>query len=99
MNTSVDVIRWPGYDNWLQSAKIARDTAFEHEYEKRCAAEEAVITRFPDLLEVMAEEFTDVQGEVFMNALARATKADVMTIYCLLDQAKQRLVNRILAGG
>jgi hypothetical protein len=34
-----------------------------------------------------------------MQALARGSNADVHTIYCLLDQVKEQIVKRRLAGG
>jgi hypothetical protein len=85
------------YGEWLFDRDLeARDNAALIAYERREAAERAVT--FAELLEECAENFTEPQMEVFMKALARGSNEDVHAIYCLLDQAKETIVKRRLAG-
>jgi hypothetical protein len=79
--------------DWLWDVKqAAQDELDLIAYERREAAERAVT--FAELLEECAENFTGPQMEVFMKALARGSNEDVHAIYCLLDQAKIRIVER-----
>jgi hypothetical protein len=84
--------------DWLFDVQqAAQDELDLIAYERREAAERAVT--FAELLEECAERFTEPQMEVFMKALARGSNEDVHAIYCLLDQAKETIVKRRLAGG
>jgi hypothetical protein len=65
-------------------------------YDRRERIEREV--SFDDLIEECVE-MTGPQKEAFMQALARGSNADVHTIYCLLDQVKEQIVKRRLAGG
>jgi hypothetical protein len=84
--------------DWLFDVQqAAQDELDLIAYERREAAERAVT--FAELLEECAVQFTEAQKEVFMTALARGGNADVHTLFCLLDQMKERIVKRRLAGG
>jgi hypothetical protein len=84
--------------DWLFSVEQeAQDNAALIAHERRERIEKT-ITRAA-LFEEVAETFTEAQDEAFMNALARGSNADVHTLYCLLDQVKERIVERRLAGG
>lgn len=83
--------------DWLFDRDLeAQDNATLATYERREAIERAV--DFSDLLEECCD-FTEAQRELFMQALARGNNSDVHTLYCLLDQAKEAIVKRRLAGG
>jgi uncharacterized protein CbrC (UPF0167 family) len=85
------------YGEWLFDRDLeARDNAALIAYDRREEIEKAV--DFSDLLEECCE-FTEAQREIFMQALARGSNADVHLIYCLLDQMKEQIVKRRLAGG
>jgi hypothetical protein len=85
------------YGDWMFDRELeAADNAACVQYDRREEIEKAV--DFSDLLEECCE-MTGAQREVFMNALARGRDTDVHTIYCLLDQAKEAIVKRRLAGG
>lgn len=85
------------YGNWLFDRDLeALDKAALAEHDRREQIERQVT--FDDLMELLVE-LTDPQREEFMNALARGNNQDVHTIYCLLDQAKEIIVKRRLAGG
>jgi len=83
--------------DWLFDAqKDAQDEADAAAWDRREAIERDV--SFGDLLEECCE-FTPAQRQAFMEALARSNKSDLHTIFCLLDQAKESIVKRRLAGG
>lgn len=83
--------------DWLfDQQKHAQDEADMAAYDGRESIERAV--DFSDLLEECCE-FTPAQRDTFMTALARSNKSDLHTIFCLLDQAKEAIVARRLAGG
>lgn len=85
------------FGDWLFDADLEKaDNAACVQYDRREEIEKAV--DFSDLLEECCE-MTGAQREVFMNALARGRDTDVHVIYCLLDQAKEAIVKRRLAGG
>lgn len=82
---------------WLFDRDLeARDNAAEATYERRERIEQGV--NFGDLLEECCE-FSPVQRQEFMKALARGNAQDLHLIHCLLDQAKEQIVKRRLAGG
>jgi hypothetical protein len=83
--------------DWLFERELeAIDRATLSAYDRRERIEREV--SFDDLLEECVE-MTGPQKEAFMQALARGSNADVHTIYCLLDQVKEQIVKRRLAGG
>ncbi|WP_132382284.1 hypothetical protein [Paraburkholderia sp. BL9I2N2] len=83
--------------SWLFDREQERaDNAALAAYDRREEIEKAV--DFSDLLEECCE-FTLAQRELFMTALAHGNNSDVHAIYCLLDQAKEQIVKRRLAGG
>jgi hypothetical protein len=83
--------------DWLFDRDLeARDNAALIAYDRREAIERAVT--FDELLEECVE-MTGPQKEAFMEALARGRNADLHTLYCLLDQVKEIIVKRRLAGG
>ncbi|CAG4887829.1 hypothetical protein [Paraburkholderia saeva] len=83
--------------SWLFDHDLeAQDAAACAEYDRREAIERAV--SFADVLEE-AVDFTRPQQEAFMEALARGRSVDLHTIFCLLDQAKTRIVTRRVNGG
>jgi hypothetical protein len=83
--------------DWLWDRELeAQDRATLSAYDRRERIEREV--SFDDLLEECVE-MTGPQREAFMQALARGSNADVHIIYCLLDQAKETIVKRRLAGG
>jgi hypothetical protein len=85
------------YGEWLFDRDLEkRDNAALIAYDRREAIERAVT--FDELLEECVE-MTGPQKEAFMEALARGRNADLHTLYCLLDQAKENIVKRRLAGG
>jgi|GraSoiStandDraft_51_1057287.scaffolds.fasta_scaffold378449_2 hypothetical protein len=85
------------YGEWLFDRDLeARDNAALIAYDRREAIERAVT--FDELLEECVE-MTGPQKEAFMEALARGRNADLHTLYCLLDQVKEIIVKRRLAGG
>jgi uncharacterized protein CbrC (UPF0167 family) len=84
--------------DWLWDRDLeARDNAALIAYDRRESIERAVT--FDELLEECATQFTGPQMEAFMGALARGGNADLHLMYCLLDQAKENIVKRRLAGG
>jgi hypothetical protein len=84
--------------SWLFDRDLeARDNAALIAYDRREAIERAVT--FDELLEECATQFTGPQMEAFMGALARGGNADLHLMYCLLDQMKEQIVKRRLAGG
>lgn len=86
------------YGDWLFDRELeARDNAALIAYDRREAIERAVT--FDELLEECATQFTGPQMEAFMGALARGGNADLHLMYCLLDQMKEQIVKRRLAGG
>jgi hypothetical protein len=85
------------YGDWMFDRDLeAIDRATLSAYDRRERIEREV--SFDDLLEECVE-MTGPQKEVFMEALARGGNGDVHTIYCLLDQVKEQIVKRRLAGG
>jgi hypothetical protein len=83
--------------DWLFDADLeALDNASEAAYARRERIERSV--DFMDVLEEMCEA-TKPQQEAFMKALARGNAQDLHLIHCLLDQAKETIVKRRLAGG
>jgi uncharacterized protein CbrC (UPF0167 family) len=85
------------YGDWMFERDLeAQDRAALIAYDRRERIEREV--SFDDLLEECVE-MTGPQREAFMNALARGGNGDVHTIYCLLDQVKEAIVKRRLAGG
>lgn len=85
----------PVMDRLYDRDQAAQDEAALVTYERRESIEKAV--SLGDLLEECSE-FTEAQREVFMHALARGGNTDIHTLYCLLDQAKEAIVKRRLAG-
>jgi uncharacterized protein CbrC (UPF0167 family) len=85
------------YGDWMFERELdALDRSALIAYDRRERIEREV--SFDDLLEECVE-MTGPQKEAFMEALARGSNADVHTIYCLLDQVKEQIVRRRLAGG
>jgi uncharacterized protein CbrC (UPF0167 family) len=85
------------YADWLFDRELeAIDRATLIAYDRRERIEREV--SFDDLLEECVE-MTGPQKEAFMEALARGSNADVHTLFCLLDQVKEAIVKRRLAGG
>jgi hypothetical protein len=85
------------YGDWMFDRELdALDRSALIAYDRRERIEREV--SFDDLLEECVE-MTGPQKEAFMEALARGSNADVHTIYCLLDQVKEQIVRRRLAGG
>jgi uncharacterized protein CbrC (UPF0167 family) len=85
------------YGDWMFDRELdALDRSALIAYDRRERIEREV--SFDDLLEECVE-MTGPQKEAFMDALARGSNADVHTIYCLLDQVKEAIVKRRLAGG
>jgi hypothetical protein len=83
--------------DWLFERELeAIDRATLSAYDRRERIEREV--SFDDLLEECVE-MTGPQKEAFMQALARGSNADVHTLFCLLDQVKEAIVKRRLAGG
>lgn len=83
--------------SWLFDSDLeALDNASEAAYARREQIESSV--DFMDVLEEMCE-FTKPQQEEFMKALARASAQDLHLIHCLVDQAKENIIKRRLAGG
>lgn len=84
--------------DWLFDRDLeARDNAALIAYDRREAIERAVT--FDELIEECATQFTGPQMEAFMGALARGGNSDLHLMYCLLDQMKENIVKRRLAGG
>jgi hypothetical protein len=85
------------YGDWMFERELeAIDRATLSAYDRRERIEREV--SFDDLLEECVE-MTGPQKEAFMQALARGSNADVHTLFCLLDQVKEAIVKRRLAGG
>lgn len=85
------------YGDWLfDRDQEAQDRAALIAYDRRERIEREV--SFDDLLEECAE-MTGPQKEAFMQALARGCNGDVHLLYCLLEQVKENIVKRRLAGG
>jgi uncharacterized protein CbrC (UPF0167 family) len=85
------------YGDWMFERELeAIDRATLSAYDRRERIEREV--SFDDLLEECVE-MTGPQKEAFMEALARGSNADVHTLFCLLDQVKEAIVKRRLAGG
>jgi hypothetical protein len=85
------------YGDWMFDCDLeAQDNAALIAYDRRERIEREV--SFDDLLEECVE-MTGPQREAFMEALARGSNADVHTLFCLLDQVKEQIVKRRLAGG
>jgi hypothetical protein len=85
------------YGDWMFDRELdALDRSALIAYDRRERIEREV--SFDDLLEECVE-MTGPQKEAFMQALARGSNADVHTLYCLLDQVKEQIVKRRLAGG
>jgi uncharacterized protein CbrC (UPF0167 family) len=85
------------YGDWMFERELeAIDRATLIAYDRRERIEREV--SFDDLLEECVE-MTGPQKEAFMEALARGSNADVHTLFCLLDQVKENIVKRRLAGG
>lgn len=85
------------YGDWMFERELeAIDRATLIAYDRRERIEREV--SFDDLLEECVE-MTGPQKEAFMQALARGSNADVHTLFCLLDQVKEIIVKRRLAGG
>lgn len=83
--------------DWLFDHDLeAQDRAALIAYGRRERIEREV--SFDDLLEECVE-MTGPQREEFMQALARGGNGDVHLLYCLLDQVKENIVKRRLAGG
>lgn len=84
--------------DWLFDTSLeALDNASEAAYARRERITDAIKTA--DVLEEMAEQMTAAQDAAFMEALNRGGNKDVHTLYCLLDQFKEAIVKRRLAGG
>jgi hypothetical protein len=85
------------YGDWMFDRDLeAIDRATLSAYDSRERIEREV--SFDDLLEECVE-MTGPQREAFMEALARGSNADVHTLFCLLDQIKDRIIKRRLAHG
>jgi hypothetical protein len=85
------------YGDWMFDCDLeAIDRATLSAYDRRERIEREV--SFDDLLEECVE-MTGPQREAFMKALASGGNADVHTLFCLLDQVKEQIVKRRLAGG
>lgn len=85
------------YGDWMFERELeALDRSALIAYDRRERIEREV--SFDDLIEECVE-MTVPQKEAFMQALARGSNADVHTLFCLLDQVKEAIVKRRLAGG
>jgi hypothetical protein len=85
------------YGDWMFDRDLeAIDRATLSAFDRRERIEREV--SFDDLLEECVE-MTGPQREAFMEALARGSNADVHTLFCLLDQIKDRIIKRRLAHG
>ncbi len=83
--------------SWLfDRDQEAADDAAAAAWDRRRSIEKAV--DFSDVLEEMCE-FTGPQRIEFMKALERGNAQDLHLIHCLIDQAKDSIVKRRLAGG
>ena len=65
-------------------------------WDRRRQVERAV--DFMDVLEEMCE-FTDPQRQEFMKALERGNAQDLHLMHCLIEQSREAIVKRRLAGG
>ena len=82
--------------SWLFDRELeAADEAAMAEWDRR--AEIANAVTFADLLEEMTD-FTGPRAEVFMQAYRRGTADEKHTMWLLIDQAMDRIVERRLAG-
>lgn len=83
--------------SWLfDRDQEAADDAAAAAWDRRRSIERAV--SFSDVLEEMCE-FTGPQREAFMKALERGNAQDLHLIHCLIDQSRETIVKRRLAGG
>ena len=82
------------YGDWLYDRDLeAADNEALAAYDRRLEIERSVT--FSDLVEEMAD-FTDARQEVFMQAYRRGTSDEKHTMYVLIDQAFERLVEKKL---
>lgn len=83
--------------SWLfEREQEAADDAAAAAWDRRRSIERAV--SFADVLEQMVD-FSDVQQAEFMKALERGNAQDLHLIHCLIEQSKESIVKRRLAGG
>ena len=76
--------------------QAARDEAADAEYERRCAAEDAVT--FDDLLEEMVSLHDATKAEL-MLAVASGDSASCAFVWLELSRAMDRVVARLLSEG
>ena len=82
--------------DWMMDYELEQaDNASLAAYDRRLEIERNVT--FSDLVEEMAD-FTDARQEVFMQAYRRGTADEKHTMYVLIDQAFERLVEKKLKG-
>lgn len=91
MSTLTKVAAYSDYLDDLEAADNAAIAALD-----RRAEIEASVT-YADLLVEMAE-FTEPRAEVFMQAYRRGTADEKHTMFVLIDQAFERIVERKLQG-
>jgi hypothetical protein len=85
------------YGEWIfDRDQEAADDAAAAAWDRRRSIERAV--SFADVLEQMVD-FSDVQQAEFMKALERGNSQDLHLIHCLIDQSREAIVKRRLAGG
>ena len=79
---------------FTEREQAARDAAADAEYEREQAIERAVT--FDDLLEELQDSAVWI-GAAFMIQLVRGNPNDRHSIYCMLTEAKQRIIKRRMA--
>jgi hypothetical protein len=95
MQTHLNIRSTPARVDWMDDRELeARDNAAIAEMDRRTAIEDSVT--FAELLEEMAD-FTQVRAEEFMKSFRQYTRG-MPTMYALVDQAFERIVERKLKG-
>lgn len=81
--------------DWLWDRELEqRDNAACAEYDRREAIANAVT--FSDVIEEMAS-FSDARAEEFMSALRRGMQPGKNTVFVLIDQAYERVIDQKIA--
>lgn len=81
--------------SWLfDREQEAQDNAACAEYDRREAIANAVT--FSDVIEEMAS-FSDARADEFMNALRRGMQPGKNTVFVLIDQAYERVIDQKIA--
>lgn len=82
--------------DWLWDRELEQqDNAACAQYDRREAIANAVT--FADVIEEMAS-FSDARAEEFMSALRRGMQPGKNTMFVLIDQAYERVIESQLAG-